>query len=157
MLWIFFLIAIFIMHQKNAFGQKKSNFMHGFKSANLGKLKNCQKLALPCQWVLPIWFRCICFNLPQFYFVTSFCLDTMCCSEDIPFVYQGATTSIKSFNFLRWEISVFSLLSFCQMRDSSVFSVCILFEENVFIFQFFNSQLFQTKHNCEFHHSKIEK
>ena len=58
---------------------------------------------------------------------------------------------------LRWEISAFSLLSFCQMRDSSAFSVCILFEESVFIFQFLNAQLCQTKHNCEFHHSKIEK
>jgi len=35
MLWIFFPIAIFIMHQKNAFGQKNSNFMHGFKNAIL--------------------------------------------------------------------------------------------------------------------------
>jgi hypothetical protein len=39
MLWIFFLIAIFIMLQKNAFGQKK---FQGFKSATLAKLKNCQ-------------------------------------------------------------------------------------------------------------------
>ena len=30
-----FLIAIFIMLQKNAFGKKISNFMHGFKSAIL--------------------------------------------------------------------------------------------------------------------------
>ena len=43
------------------------------------------------------------------------------------------------------------------MRDSSAFSVCILFEESVFIFQFLNEQLCQTKHNCEFHNSKIEK
>ena len=57
---------------------------------------------------------------------------------------------------LRWEISAFSLLSFCQMRGFSVFSVCILFEESVFIFQFLNGQLCQTKHNCEFYHSKIE-
>jgi hypothetical protein len=42
MLWIFFLIAIFILLQKNVFGQKKSYFMHGFKSAILEKLKNCQ-------------------------------------------------------------------------------------------------------------------
>ena len=34
--------------------------------------------------------------------------------------------------------------------------VC-LFEESVFIFQFLNAQLCQTKHNCEFHYSKIEK
>ena len=52
----------------------------------------------------------------------------------------------------RWEISTFSLLLFYQMRDSSAFSVCILFEESVFIFQFLNAQLYQTKHNCEFHH-----
>ena len=38
-----FLIAIFIKLQKNAFGQKKNlNFMHGFKSAILEKMKNCQ-------------------------------------------------------------------------------------------------------------------
>ena len=43
MLLIFFLIGIFIMLQKNTFGQKKiSNFMHRFKSAILEKLKNCQ-------------------------------------------------------------------------------------------------------------------
>ena len=35
-----FFIAIFVMLQKNAFGQKKnSNFMHGFKSAVLEKMK----------------------------------------------------------------------------------------------------------------------
>ena len=43
------------------------------------------------------------------------------------------------------------------MRDSSAFSVCIFFEESVFIFQFLNAQLCQTNHNCEFHHPKIEK
>ena len=30
------------MLQKNAFGQKNSNVMHGFKIAILEKLKNCQ-------------------------------------------------------------------------------------------------------------------
>ena len=30
------------MLQKNAFGQKNLNFMHGFKSAILAKMKNCQ-------------------------------------------------------------------------------------------------------------------
>ena len=39
-LWIFF-YCLFMMLQKNAFGQKKSNFMHKFKSAILEKLKNC--------------------------------------------------------------------------------------------------------------------
>ena len=39
-----FLTAIFIMLQKNAFGQKFFFFMHGFKSAILEKLKNCQHL-----------------------------------------------------------------------------------------------------------------
>jgi hypothetical protein len=34
----------FIMLQKNAFGKKKNlNFMQGFKSAILPKMKNCQK------------------------------------------------------------------------------------------------------------------
>ena len=43
MLWVFFLIPIFIMLQKNAFGQKIFlNSMHRFKSAILAKLKNCQ-------------------------------------------------------------------------------------------------------------------
>ena len=38
-----FLISIFIVLQKNTFGQKKFlNFMHGFKSAILAKMKNCQ-------------------------------------------------------------------------------------------------------------------
>ena len=43
LLWIFFLIAIFILIQKHSLSAKKiSNFMHGFKSAILEKLKNCQ-------------------------------------------------------------------------------------------------------------------
>ena len=36
------LVAIFILLQKDAFVQEKSNFMHGFKSAILEKFKNCQ-------------------------------------------------------------------------------------------------------------------
>ena len=40
MLCIFFLIAIFIMLQKNALGQNNSNFMHGLKSTISEKLKN---------------------------------------------------------------------------------------------------------------------
>ena len=40
MLWIFFLIAIFIILQKNVLGQ--IFFQIGFKSAILEKLKNCQ-------------------------------------------------------------------------------------------------------------------
>ena len=42
-------------------------------------------------------------------------------------------------------------------RYSSAFSVCILFEENVFIFQFFDDEI----HSCDLFdiilHSKIEK
>jgi hypothetical protein len=37
-----FVSAIFIMLQKNAFGQKKLNFMHGFKSATLTVFQFCQ-------------------------------------------------------------------------------------------------------------------
>jgi hypothetical protein len=45
MLWIFFLIAIFLMLQKNAFGQKKiPNFMHGFKSAILAIFQSLKGL-----------------------------------------------------------------------------------------------------------------
>ena len=45
---------------------------------------------------------------------------------------------------VKWENSQFSQFVY-------------IFEESVFIFQFLNAQLCQTKHNCEFHHSKIEK
>ena len=38
MFWIFFLIDIFILLQKNTFGQKSSNCMYGFKSTILEKL-----------------------------------------------------------------------------------------------------------------------
>ena len=41
----------------------------------------------------------------------------------------------------RCEISGFSLLSFCQNKRSSAFSVCILFEESVLIFQFLNDKI----------------
>jgi hypothetical protein len=38
-----------------------------------------------------------------------------------------------------------------KIRASSAFSVCILFEESVFIFQFLNDKMHcQTQHNCEF-------
>jgi hypothetical protein len=37
-----FLIVIFILLQKIAFGQKKSNLLHGFKSAILAIFHFCQ-------------------------------------------------------------------------------------------------------------------
>jgi hypothetical protein len=42
MLWIFFVYGTFIMHQKKSFGQKKKNFMDGFKSATLAIFPFCQ-------------------------------------------------------------------------------------------------------------------
>ena len=57
----------------------------------------------------------------------------------------------------RWEISGFSLLSFCQNERFLSFLSLYIFEESVFIFQFLNAKLCQTNHNCEFHHQKIEK
>ena len=36
-----------------------------------------------------------------------------------------------------------------KMRDSSAFSVCLFFEESVFIFQFLNDEMHNyVKHNC---------
>ena len=64
--------------------------------------------------------------------------------------------NMKEERLLRWEISGFSLLSFCQISHFSAFSFCIFFEESVFIFQFLNDKIHNYVHNCEFHHSKIE-
>ena len=42
----------------------------------------------------------------------------------------------------RCEISGFCLLSFCQNERTQLCSVCILFEESVFIFQFLNDKIY---------------
>ena len=56
----------------------------------------------------------------------------------------------------RCEIYGFCLLPFCQNERTYLCSVCILFEESVFIFQFLNYKLYNyVKQNCKFHHSKI--
>ena len=57
----------------------------------------------------------------------------------------------------RWEISGFSLLSFCQNERFLSFLSLYIFVESLFIFQFLNAQFCQTNHNSEFHHRKIEK
>ena len=44
-----------------------------------------------------------------------------------------------------------------KMRDSSAFSVCIFFEESVFIFQFLNDKMHNYVKQNIIHHSKIEK
>ena len=43
-------------------------------------------------------------------------------------------------HILRCEIYDFCLLSFCQNERTQLCSVCILFEESVFIFQFLNDE-----------------
>ena len=46
------------------------------------------------------------------------------------------------FRSFRCEISGFCLLSFCQNERTYLCSVCLLFEESVFIFQFLKDKIF---------------
>ena len=52
--------------------------------------------------------------------------------------YGQCVSNIKS----RCKICGFCLLSFCQNKRTQLCSVCILFEESVFIFQFLNDKTY---------------